>query len=62
MARCTVCITTAARRAGKNLLDGRYACFGYTVDGARLLSDVKEGDIIASAKVVEGLSNLKTGA
>ena len=48
--------------AGKNLLDGRYACFGYTVDGARLLSDVKEGDIIASAKVVEGLSNLKTGA
>ena len=37
--------------AGKNLLDGRYACFGYTVDGARLLSDVKEGDIIVSAKV-----------
>jgi len=37
--------------AGKNLLDGRYACFGYTVDGARLLADVKEGDIITSAKV-----------
>ena len=37
--------------AGKNLLDGRYACFGYTVDGARLLSDVKEGDVIVSAKV-----------
>ena len=44
--------------AGKNLLDGRYACFGYTVDGARLLSDVKEGDIIASAKVSSGESNL----
>ena len=38
--------------AGKNLLDGRYACFGYTVDGARLLSDVKEGDVIVSAKVI----------
>jgi len=44
--------------AGKNLLDGRYACFGYTVDGARLLSDVKEGDVIVSAKVTSGLSGL----
>ena len=44
--------------AGKNLLDGRYACFGYTVDGARLLSDVKEGDVIVSAKVTRGLENL----
>jgi len=44
--------------AGKNLLDGRYACFGYTVEGARFLSDLKEGDLIESAKVVEGLENL----
>jgi len=44
--------------AGKNLLDGRYACFGYTIDGARLLSDVKEGDKIVSAKVISGLDNL----
>jgi len=44
--------------AGKNLLDGRYACFGYTIDGARLLSDVKEGDTIVSAKVTSGLENL----
>merc|ERR1719238_1705846 len=44
--------------AGKNLLDGRYACFGYTIDGARLLSDVKEGDVIVSAKVTGGLENL----
>jgi len=44
--------------AGKNLLDGRYSCFGYTVEGARFLSDLKEGDIIESAKVVEGLENL----
>ena len=27
--------------AGKNYLDGRYSCFGYTVKGARFLSDVK---------------------
>jgi cyclophilin family peptidyl-prolyl cis-trans isomerase len=44
--------------AGKNLLDGRYTCFGYTVDGAKLLSDVKEGDLIVSAKVTSGLQNL----
>ena len=36
----------------------RYACFGYTIDGARLLSDVKEGDVIVSAKVTSGLENL----
>ena len=44
--------------AGKNMLDGRYASFGYTVDGAELLKDVKEGDIVVSAKVVKGLENL----
>ena len=26
------------------MLDGRYSCFGYTVDGADLLKDVKEGN------------------
>lgn len=45
--------------AGKNLLDGIYTCFGYTTDGADLLADVKEGDIIESARVVSGLGNLK---
>jgi len=44
--------------AGKNLLDGRYACFGYTTEGAKLLADVKEGDVITSAKVVSGLEGL----
>eukprot|EP01038_Epipyxis_sp_PR26KG_P006442 gene6442-8863_t len=44
--------------AGKNLLDGRYTCFGYTVDNADLLKGLKEGDVIVSAKVVEGQSNL----
>ena len=45
--------------AGKNLLDGRYSCFGYTTGGARLLSDVKEGDVIVSAKVTSGMDNLQ---
>jgi cyclophilin family peptidyl-prolyl cis-trans isomerase len=44
--------------AGKNLLDGAYACFGYTTEGAEFLKDVKEGDVIVSAKVVSGLENL----
>jgi peptidylprolyl isomerase len=44
--------------AGKNVLDGRYPCFGYVIDGADFLSVIKEGDIIVSAKVTEGLENL----
>jgi cyclophilin family peptidyl-prolyl cis-trans isomerase len=44
--------------AGKNVLDGRYPCFGYVVDGADYLRDVKEGDIIVSAKVTDGLQYL----
>ena len=38
--------------AGKNLLDGRYACFGYTVVGEDFLGAVQEGDVIESAKVL----------
>ena len=45
--------------AGKNLLDGRYSCFGYTTEGSEFLKDVREGDIIVSAKVTKGLENLK---
>ena len=45
--------------AGKNVLDGRYPCFGYVVDGADFLSVIKEGDVIVSAKVTEGIENLK---
>jgi cyclophilin family peptidyl-prolyl cis-trans isomerase len=44
--------------AGKNVLDGRYPCFGYVVEGADFLSDIKEGDIITSAKVTKGLEQL----
>ncbi len=44
--------------AGRNLLDGRYAVFGYTTKGTEVLREMKEGDKIISAKVVDGLDNL----
>ena len=44
--------------AGKNVLDGRYPCFGYVVEGADFLRDIKEGDVIVSAKVTSGIENL----
>lgn len=44
--------------AGKNVLDGNYPCFGYVVEGEDFLRDIKEGDIIVSAKVTEGIENL----
>jgi cyclophilin family peptidyl-prolyl cis-trans isomerase len=33
--------------------------FGYVVEGADFLSAIKEGDVVISAKVVEGADNLK---
>jgi len=44
--------------AGRNMLDGRYAVFGYTVKGKEVLRELKAGDKILSAKVVEGFDNL----
>jgi len=44
--------------AGKNVLDGRYPCFGYVVEGADFLRDIKEGDEIVSAKVTKGKDQL----
>lgn len=38
--------------AGKNLLDGRYANFGYTVKGDEFLKDIAEGDLIQSATII----------
>jgi hypothetical protein len=32
--------------------------FGYVVEGADLLQDVKEGDVIVSAKITSGAENL----
>ncbi|MEM9803688.1 MAG: peptidylprolyl isomerase [Cyanobacteria bacterium P01_D01_bin.56] len=44
--------------AGLNLLDGRYAVFGYTIDGQDALDVMgRQGGKILSAKVVDGLDN-----
>lgn len=43
---------------GANLLDGRYAVFGYVVDGEETLGKLKAGDTIESARVVSGLDHL----
>jgi peptidylprolyl isomerase len=40
--------------AGLNLLDGRYAVFGYVVEGQSTLGELREGDKIESAKVIQG--------
>ncbi len=44
--------------AGLNLLDGRYTVFGYTVEGKEVLRQLRAGDEIISAQVVDGLDNL----
>ncbi|AFZ44128.1 peptidyl-prolyl cis-trans isomerase cyclophilin type [Halothece sp. PCC 7418] len=44
---------------GFNFMDGRYAIFGYTVEGDEILEDMQEGDKIISAQVVSGLENLQ---
>lgn len=44
--------------AGLNLLDGRYAVFGYVTDGKEVLEKLKQGDKIVSAKVIKGEENL----
>ncbi|MCL2933344.1 MAG: peptidylprolyl isomerase [Trichodesmium sp. MAG_R03] len=44
--------------AGINLLDGRYAVFGYVVSGKKVLEQLSKGSKIISAKVVAGLENL----
>jgi peptidylprolyl isomerase len=45
--------------AGINLLDGRYAIFGYVTEGNELLGKLTTEDKIISAKVVSGLENLQ---
>lgn len=41
-----------------NILDGRYAVFGYVTKNEDLLADLKVGDVIESIQVVSGLENL----
>ncbi|KAK9816473.1 hypothetical protein WJX72_000720 [[Myrmecia] bisecta] len=47
---------------GSNLLDGRYAVFGYVTEGQDLLQEMQVGDLIESAKVVDGLEYLQEPA
>jgi peptidylprolyl isomerase len=44
--------------AGLNLLDGRYAIFGYVTENKEVLGKLKQGDKIISAKVIDGLEHL----
>jgi len=44
---------------GFNFMDGRYAIFGYTVEGDEILEDMQEGDQIISARVISGIENLQ---
>ncbi|PIN00027.1 Peptidylprolyl isomerase [Handroanthus impetiginosus] len=41
-----------------NILDGRYAVFGYVMENEDFLADLKVGDVIESMQVVAGLDNL----
>ncbi len=41
-------------------LDGSYAVFGYVTEGLEVVDGVQQGDRIESARVIEGLDNLKT--
>ncbi|XP_042496916.1 peptidyl-prolyl cis-trans isomerase CYP38, chloroplastic-like isoform X2 [Macadamia integrifolia] len=41
-----------------NLLDGRYAVFGYVTENEDYLAELKVGDVIESIQVVSGLDNL----
>ena len=44
---------------GYNLMDGRYSVFGYLTEGKEVLEELTAGDKIISAKVIEGIENLK---
>ncbi len=48
--------------AGRNLIDGRNAAFGYVVEGFDVLEELTKDDIIISIDVLEGIENLKLNA
>lgn len=45
--------------AGLNLVDGRYAAFGYVVDGFEVLEELGVDDAIVKARVLEGAEHLQ---
>ncbi|MBO6959712.1 MAG: peptidylprolyl isomerase [Prochlorococcus marinus CUG1438] len=48
--------------AGRNLIDGRNAAFGYVVEGFDVLEELTKDDTIISIDVLEGIENLKLNA
>ena len=48
--------------AGRNLIDGRYAAFGYVVEGEEILSTLEINDQINYIKVIDGSDRLKKRA
>ncbi len=48
--------------AGRNLIDGRYAAFGYVVEGEEILNKLEIDDQINSITVLDGLDRLKEHA
>jgi len=48
--------------AGRNLIDGRNAAFGYVVNGADILEELNMDDKIISIEIIDGEENLKTHA
>ena len=48
--------------AGRNLIDGRNAAFGYVVDGFDVLEELTKDDTIITIDVLEGIENLKLNA
>lgn len=48
--------------AGLNLIDGRYAAFGYVVDGFDVLEELTADDGIVKASVIEGAEQLRPHA
>jgi len=48
--------------AGRNLIDGRNAAFGYVVDGFDVLEELTIDDTIISIDVLEGIENLRLNA
>ena len=48
--------------AGRNLIDGRNAAFGYVVDGFEVLEELNMDDKIISINIIDGKDNLKANA
>ena len=48
--------------AGRNLIDGRNAAFGYVIDGFEVLEELTKDDTIISIDVLNGIDKLKLNA